>query len=200
MLNNAQPILFDDLEGNEEPAKDSRSLVNGPKPTVRRFASKQEEIEFVEQWIAKHCGETNSDLSDVNTSAQNNEQDDTNGTRVDPRDICIVARTNRLVDQWHESLDNDLPYRSYVLMNNHEDERHQPGIRISTMHRVKGLEFDYVIVTDVDSDICPPESAIQSASDAVALRELSKQERSLIYVALTRARKEAVLVGCGQPM
>jgi superfamily I DNA/RNA helicase len=85
-------------------------------------------------------------------------------------------------------------------MNNHEDERHQPGIRISTMHRVKGLEFDYVIVADVDDDICPPKSAIQSASDAVALRELSKQERSLIYVALTRARKEAVLVGCGQPM
>ncbi|MCI1211574.1 MAG: AAA family ATPase [Bifidobacterium tibiigranuli] len=200
VLNNARPILFDDLEGNEEPAKDSRSLVNGPKPTVRRFVSKQEEIEFVEQWIATHCGETHSEPSDVSTSVQNNEQDDTNGTRVDPRDICIVARTNRLVDQWHESLDNDLPYRSYVLMNNHEDERHQPGIRISTMHRVKGLEFDYVIVTDVDDDICPPKSAIQSASDAVALRELSKQERSLIYVALTRARKEAVLVGCGQPM
>ena len=63
------------------------------------------------------------------------------------------------------------------------------------MHRVKGLEFDYVIVADVEQGICPPKRAVENATDSVTLRNLYKEERCLIYVALTRARKETVLVG-----
>lgn len=185
-----EQLTFDDLNGQIELADDSRSLISGPTPVVRRFAGKREEFDFVEQWILEKCG---TPQNTGNRSPQTNQSH----PEVDPDDVCVVLRENGLADKWAEKLDEDLSYGVYRL-NKDEEDRNARGIRVSTMHRVKGLEFDYVILAEIDDGICPPDKAIQTASDAVALRELYKQERSLIYVALTRARKEAVVVGCGK--
>lgn len=180
------PTLFDDLNGGESESNDSRSLINGPMPEARKFASSHAEMDAVKQWIFNLCGEWSESM---------NESDSEASERVDPRNICVTVRTNKLVQRWQGFLDEELPYGVYVLGRDEED-RQKPGIRIATMHRVKGLEFDYVIVADVTEGICPPKAAMQSvASDPVAKSELAKQERSLIYVALTRARKQALLVG-----
>lgn len=181
------PTLFDDLNGEKTDSNDSRSLINGPVPEARKFASTSEEMNAVRQWIFDLCGERSESASD-------DESEKIGG--ADPRNICIAVRTNRLVQQWRQFIEDELPYGAYALGRGEED-RQKTGIRIATMHRVKGLEFDYVIVADVTEGICPPKTALQSVSfDKAALHELIKQERSLIYVALTRARKQALLVGC----
>lgn len=182
------PTIFDDLNGEETESNDSRSLISGPIPEAKRCASTDEEKHVVAQWIFDRCGEWVDSAEDGESDASG---------IVDPRNICVVVRTNSLVQRWRDSLDNELPYGVYVLGRDEED-RQKPGVRIATMHRVKGLEFDYVIVADVTEGVCPPLSVMSRiSSDPVAQNELVKQERSLIYVALTRARKQAFLVGCG---
>lgn len=62
------------------------------------------------------------------------------------------------------------------------------------MHRVKGLEFDTMIVAAVNDGVMPLARAM-SGSDAVALKEQEKSERALLYVAVTRARKQVLITG-----
>lgn len=176
--------LFDDLDGGESPTDDSRSLMSGPVPDTRRFASQADEMDAVREWIYGLCG-----------PAENTGEDDSDDRLVDPRNVCVVARSRYYADQWHKALDDGLPYGVYRLGRDAED-RQRPGIRIATMHRVKGLEFDYVAVVDVNAGVCPPKSALQAAgTDSAALNETYKEERSLIYVAMTRAKKGVLLTG-----
>lgn len=175
---------FDDLDGGESPTGDSRSLMSGPVPETRRFASQADEMDAVREWIYELC-----------CPAEDAAGDESDGERVDPRNVCVVARNRYCIDQWYKTLDDGLPYGVYRLGREAENRQRQ-GIRVATMHRVKGLEFDYVVVADVNDGVCPPKSALQSAgADSAALNEIYKEERSLIYVAMTRAKKGVLLTG-----
>lgn len=184
-IEDASPATtFDDLDGEESPTGDSRSLMSGPVPETQRFASQSDEMDAVREWIYGLCG-----------TAENMAGDEFDGERVDPRNVCVVARSRYCIDQWYKTLDDGLPYGVYRLGRDAENRQRQ-GIRIATMHRVKGLEFDYVVVVDVNDGVCPPKPALQAAgSDSVALNEIYREERSLIYVAMTRAKKSVLLTG-----
>jgi DNA helicase-2/ATP-dependent DNA helicase PcrA len=60
------------------------------------------------------------------------------------------------------------------------------GVTLSTLHRAKGLEWDAVFLPQVEEGTMPIR---QSASDPDALAE----ERRLLYVGITRARRHLVL-------
>lgn len=69
---------------------------------------------------------------------------------------------------------------------NHAPEiREESGIHILTMHGSKGLEFDRVFLPDLNEGIIP-------GRDCLTLRDL-EEERRLLYVAITRAKKELYL-------
>lgn len=61
------------------------------------------------------------------------------------KDICIVARTKKLVDDYIAQF-TKAGMRSYAIKRNKSDDRSFDGLRIATMHRVKDLEFKYVFV------------------------------------------------------
>ena len=65
------------------------------------------------------------------------------------------------------------------------------------MHRVKGLEFQYVFVVAVNNGIVPLEAAIDH-TDSVSEAETLKSEKCLIYVALTRTQKCAYVTSYGK--
>ena len=65
------------------------------------------------------------------------------------------------------------------------------------MHRVKGLEFQYVFVVAVNDKIVPLQSAIQ-VSDSIAKEESITSEKCLLYVAMTRAQKAVYITGYGK--
>ena len=71
------------------------------------------------------------------------------------------------------------------------------GLRVATMHRVKGLEFQYVFVAAVNNRIVPLSSAI-NRTDAVSEAETMTSEKCLLYVALTRAQKGAYITSYGK--
>ena len=62
----------------------------------------------------------------------------------------------------------------------------QDAIQLMTVHSAKGLEFDCVFITGLEEGLFPHEN---SASDPSGLEE----ERRLMYVAITRARKRLYL-------
>ena len=62
----------------------------------------------------------------------------------------------------------------------------QDAIQLMTVHSAKGLEFDCVFITGLEEALFPHEN---SMSDADGLEE----ERRLMYVAITRARKRLYL-------
>ena len=111
------------------------------------------------------------------------------------KNICVVARTNRLVDEYATRF-SSAGVDTFRIRRSRQDDRNRDGVRLATMHRVKGLEFDHVFVVAVNKNTVPHPTALEHA-DEVSLREAITAERCLLYVALTRAKKTAYVTSHG---
>jgi DNA helicase-2/ATP-dependent DNA helicase PcrA len=69
---------------------------------------------------------------------------------------------------------------------NEKDKKDRHGVKMMTLHQAKGLEFDYVFIIGVEEGLLPHS---RSLYDIVQLEE----ERRLLYVGITRARKKLYL-------
>ena len=67
---------------------------------------------------------------------------------------------------------------------------------MATMHRVKGLEFQYMFVAAANDRVIPLASAI-NVNDEIMKNEAIISEKCLLYVALTRAQKAAYITSYG---
>ena len=78
-----------------------------------------------------------------------------------------------------------------------DSERHSRGVRCYTMHASKGLEADVVYIMDANEGMIPNMSElnkmVKAGCDMDAARQI-REERSLCYVACTRAKKELHIV------
>lgn len=88
---------------------------------------------------------------------------------------------------------------TYFIRRSEAEDRKKPGIRLATMHRVKGLEFDRVIIAGVNDGVVPLEDGWTKTSDQVIQKETETHERALLYVSATRAKKEVVVTSFGRP-
>lgn len=70
-------------------------------------------------------------------------------------------------------------------INEYKDDKNR--ISLMTVHSVKGLEFDYVFVIGLEEGIFPHINSLLDNSEI-------EEERRLMYVAITRARKKLYLV------
>lgn len=156
---------FDDLNGGPDSFPRYFSCTSGAPPQIGSFAREAEEI----QWILSEIQQ----LLDCGVSTKN---------------ICLTAYTKNQVDYYQERLNNG-GVRTYRLKSK-SDDRSLDGIRVGTMHRVKGLEFQYMFVAGVNQGMFPPKISGQS-------KEILKQSKCLLYVALTRAQKGAYVCGYG---
>lgn len=161
ILNNNLLTTIDGERFKTEPAF---SLIHGKKPNVTIYNSKEEEvlgiIDQIKDWLNRGY-ESNS--------------------------ICITAKMNKQIDQMKQVL-NDHGIRTVLLKNSAED-MFLDGIRLGTMHRIKGKEFDCVAIIGLEDGVIPSR-IIDSIEDEVKARELEQIERSLLYVAATRAKLE----------
>lgn len=168
-------ISMDDLDAGEDGSKDYRSLTHGEPPTTQHFDSLRAELD----WI----------LGQV---------DDLVAEGLQPRDICITVRNNALLDEIQGQLSTrKVEFRK--LSRQQADNRNLEGIRLATMHRVKGLEFKAVFMACLNDGVIPYDQAKHSSSDPVEQRAIDSSERALFHVAATRAVRHLFLTSHGRP-
>jgi Txe/YoeB family toxin of Txe-Axe toxin-antitoxin module len=171
----AQHILdgreIDDLDGGSDSLKGYHSLLHGENPDIRKFDTYGQEIDTLTEYI-------NSLISGG----------------AAPEAICIAVRTNDLVIRYQSALESR-GMQLYQIQAH--DERSSPGIRIATMHRVKGLEFNHIICPGVNENILPLASVLATQDNEDAKKDFELKERSLFFVAVTRARKSVLISSFG---
>ena len=166
-------ISFDDLDDGADIGGKCQSLTHGEKPIIENFGNANDEFAFILGEVKK-----------------------LKNSGVALTDICVVARTKKLVDDYI-ALFTRAGIRSYAIKRNKADDRSYDGLRVATMHRVKGLEFKYVFIAAVNNRIIPLPSAINK-TDPVSEAESITSEKCLLYVAMTRAQKGVYITSYGK--
>jgi hypothetical protein len=64
---------------------------------------------------------------------------------LDLRNICLVTRTSKMRDIYRQSLEA-AGFDVYTVKKKSSDKSKHGGVRLANMHRIKGLEFDVMIV------------------------------------------------------
>jgi AAA domain/UvrD-like helicase C-terminal domain len=110
---------------------------------------------------------------------------------VEPHAIGVATRTNQLA-----RLVTDVLREALIPVA----ELGSAGVHISSMHGMKGLEFQCLAVVGLDAGTLPAAGAVtDEAEDAVAHRQDLMRERCLLFVAATRARDVLYLSHSGAP-
>ena len=163
------PPAVADVDGEVEKRKGTVSLFDGPEPTITIAASEDAERDLVASWIRERIAK---------------------GCK--PDEIAVFVRSPaqmkraRAVAKAAKVEAHEMDDKSVV----------EPGsISISTMSLAKGHEFRVVAVMACDDDILPLTERIDSAADEGELEEIYNTERSLLYVACTRARDWLLVTG-----
>ena len=111
-----------------------------------------------------------------------------------PDAIAVVARTTEEVD----AIVTALQRRRVPVAKLGRRGRVAGMVNVATMGRVKGLEYPCVVVTGLsDATLPPPGSVCPADEDDSQHRNDLQTERSLVYVAASRARDELALTWCG---
>lgn len=66
------------------------------------------------------------------------------------------------------------------------------------MHRVKGLEFETIIIAGANDGDMPLRKALESTGDEAEREDREFRERALFYVSATRAKCDVVVTGFGR--
>lgn len=163
---------YETMSGNPVKKYSCSSCRLGLPPQINLFDSEAEEI----KWIASEMRR----LIESGVPAQN---------------ICLTAVTNEKLTSYTGQLEEQR-IRTYKLKNTKVEDRGLDGIRAGTIHRVKGLEFQYMFIAGINHEVLPSKPAVQCKT--MAEKEQLKREKCLLYVAMTRAQTEAYVSGYGK--
>jgi DNA helicase-2/ATP-dependent DNA helicase PcrA len=101
--------------------------------------------------------------------------------RNTPEDVARMENLEELRRAVAESMEAGETFTDFLdaaaLVSDADQYDGKPGVTLITLHSTKGLEFDHVFLTGMEEGICPHS------------RSISEEERRLVYVGMTRARK-----------
>jgi hypothetical protein len=157
----------DDLDGDVDSLKGYRSLTHGEPPEIVSLPDSMAEAARLETIFGELKAENVASAS-----------------------ICLVCRTNDELDHYQQILESN-GTKTLKLDRNTSDDRALEGVRLATMHRVKGLEFDVVIIAGYKSPKYYAEE-FSREEDAGVIGDTLLNERCLLHVAATRAKRHLV--------
>ena len=160
-----QGYQYDDLDGKALEQDKCVCIFHGEKPLVRGFDTLEAEMDAIAEDIKKR----------IEAGIPENE-------------ICVMNRLNKWCYGCEKGL-NQRGITALVLNNSQADDPSIPGVRIATMHRVKGMEFSCVYIIGASSANMPPKDMLNRAETEEERQELMKQEANLLSVAMTRAKQ-----------
>ncbi|MDT0468361.1 UvrD-helicase domain-containing protein [Streptomyces gibsoniae] len=159
------PVTVEDLGGEgSDTLAGYRSLLHGRQPQADGYGTEQAEVaalvERVQGWIAQ-------------------------GIR--PSEIGVCARFNVLLDKAYDKL---AAVNVPVVRVRDNPAPGEDGVRLATMHAMKGLEFRCIAVLGATATAVPFAREVTPASvDALQHDSDLLRERCLLFVACTRARE-----------
>jgi DNA helicase-2/ATP-dependent DNA helicase PcrA len=110
--------------------------------------------------------------------------------RNTPDDVARIENLEELSRAIAESDESGEDFSDFLdaaaLVSDADQYEDKPGVTLITLHSTKGLEFDHVFLTGMEEGICPHS---RSFDDPKGIEE----ERRLVYVGMTRARKSLTL-------
>jgi DNA helicase-2/ATP-dependent DNA helicase PcrA len=134
--------------------------------------SKREPADFL-HYVLEETGYMNA-LKDRNT----------------PEDVTRIENLEELVRAVAESIEAGESFTEFLdaaaLVSDADSYEGKPGVTLITLHSTKGLEFDHVFLTGLEDGICPHSRSINEEKGI-------EEERRLVYVGMTRARKSLTL-------
>ncbi|MFC7329934.1 3'-5' exonuclease [Marinactinospora rubrisoli] len=160
-----------------EPAGTTRSVLRGRPPEVRAARDLADELdalaERVRGWLADG---------------------------IAPGDVCVTTRTHRLRNAVvRELTERGVPAAAFQASKDTVTDA-SPAVRVTTMHSVKGLEFRAIAVFGVTADALPNMEHVTDAEVDEQQHEADlAAQRSLLYVACTRARESLYVSWHGEP-
>lgn len=158
----AVSILHDqeinDLDGGKDSNKGYHSSMSGPEPTFERCDSFDDEVKHIAAWYRR-----------IRKA---------NGGHV----ACVAVRTNAEREHYAKALEQQ-GCRVHEITGDSMDIDDSNQLRLATMHRIKGLEFDHVCLTD-----CDPSKLAKLPADR------QPTERCLIHVAATRTKNSLLIL------
>ena len=81
------------------------------------------------------------------------------------------------IDEWMQNI---------MLQTDQDSEDDGNRVTLMTVHSAKGLEYDYVYIVGMEEGLFPSSRSVESVQEL-------EEERRLMYVAVTRAKKAAML-------
>jgi len=110
--------------------------------------------------------------------------------RNSPEDVARIENLEELTRAVAESIDAGESFTDFLdaaaLVSDTDSFEGKPGVTLITLHSTKGLEFDHVFLTGMEEGICPHNRSITEEKGI-------EEERRLVYVGMTRARKSLTL-------
>lgn len=164
-------IHFVDLEEGQEKSSDYRSARSGPEPKSRPYSSLADELDGAAKIVAGWL-ETGGEPESIGILVRDRGQRDRVVSGLAERGVTVRA------------LDSGKATTGYP--------------QALTMHRAKGMEFARVLLFGLGDKTLPNVSMLKQLAEAERPDALLR-ERSLLYVAATRARDELVVSWSGDP-
>lgn len=171
-------ITFEDMDGGTESMNGYVSLIHGgEKPIYKIVGNATDEVTQTAEW--------------VNECINN---------QINANDICIAAPSMGLMKELQSYLHtNGIAYK---VLKGTSKQGASNGISLCTLHSLKGLEFKVVVLIGINERNIPSkvtEGYPFTGMDALDKKEFLSSKRSLLYVAITRARQLVYMVGYGKP-
>jgi superfamily I DNA/RNA helicase len=159
----------DDLDEATADLRGFRSIRRGPAARLRTFAAEEDEASAIRDEVKSLAAA---------------------GVALD--EVCIVGRTAKALESAQASLTKaGIPT---VSLGDRTPSAGASGVRLATMHRVKGLEFRAVLVPGL-RDTAFPLRAARMLEEPES--DWHARERRLLFVACTRARDRLLLTASG---
>lgn len=171
-------LTFEDMDGGTESIKGYVSLIHGgEKPIYKIVGNATDEVTQTVEW--------------VNECINN---------QINANDICIAAPSMGLMKELQSYLHtNGIAYK---VLKGTSKQGVSNGISLCTLHSLKGLEFKVVVLIGINERNIPSkvtEGYPFTGMDALDKKEFLSSKRSLLYVAITRARQLVYMIGYGEP-
>jgi superfamily I DNA/RNA helicase len=160
------------LDGEVDTLRGYRSPVHGRRPEVHAAGSREDEFAALVSRVRSWLD-----------------------AGVEPHAIGVAARSGAIATQARDALKAArIPTLALTTQST------KNAVRVGTMHRMKGLEFQAVAVIGVDQAVVPAGSAVTPLTeDWLAHDQDLQRERCVLFVACTRGRDQLYVSYTGSP-